>query len=231
MSSLAEVRRGSPPLYMCWGPQTSQCLSSDWWLSVWEILGVHVHGDCWSSHGVALLLNFFQPFPYSPIRVPGEVAWLSKIYQSLGGESQDLKGGTLGEMPNNGERELVESTSKKDRDRVTIPQSGTQTRGYSCLEELQEQKWRRDRGEKRCCDLPKLGSISEGGTRSWHYYWCCGVLTDGSLAWLHSERPNKQLTWDEDIYLHPASGLLLHSWCSSLKKCSYHLHLLEFECL
>ena len=54
-------------------------------------------------------------------------------------------------MPNNGERELVESTSKKDRDRVTIPQSGIQTRGYSCLEELQEQKWR---------------SISEGGTRS-----------------------------------------------------------------
>jgi hypothetical protein len=27
----------------------------------------------------------------------------------------------------------------------------------------------------------------------WHCYWYCGVLADRSLAWLPSERPNKQL--------------------------------------
>ena len=43
-------------------------------------------------------------------------------------DSQDSKGGTLDEMPNSGERELVESTSSRKtghqvRDGVAIPQS------------------------------------------------------------------------------------------------------------
>lgn len=41
-----------------------------WWLRVWEILGIQVCWDCWSSHGVALLLNLFQTFPNSTTGVP-----------------------------------------------------------------------------------------------------------------------------------------------------------------
>jgi hypothetical protein len=65
-------------------------------------------------------------------------------------ESQDLKGGTLDEMPNNEERELVDSTSsrktgyKVERDGVTIPQSKILTRSYTCLKELQGQRWGRN---------------------------------------------------------------------------------------
>ena len=33
------------------------------WLSAWEISGVQVSWDCWSSHGTALLLSFFHLFP------------------------------------------------------------------------------------------------------------------------------------------------------------------------
>jgi hypothetical protein len=43
----------------------SWCMLSGWWLSVWEILGVQVSWDCWSSYRVALLLSFFQLFPNS----------------------------------------------------------------------------------------------------------------------------------------------------------------------
>ena len=56
-------------------------------------------------------------------------------------DSQDSKGGTLDEMPNIGERELIEPTSSRKsglqvRDGVAIPQSKL-THNYSCLKELQ----------------------------------------------------------------------------------------------
>jgi hypothetical protein len=41
------------------------CMLPGWWSSVWEILGVQVSGDCWSSCRITLLLSFFQPFPNS----------------------------------------------------------------------------------------------------------------------------------------------------------------------
>jgi hypothetical protein len=67
--------------------------------------------------------------------------------RDLGGERISRissKGGTFDEMPNSGERELVESTfSRKTgikwRDGVAIPQSKTLTQ-----KELQGQNWRRD---------------------------------------------------------------------------------------
>ena len=36
-SSFTEARSRSPPLYTCWGPKTSQCMSPGWWLRVREI--------------------------------------------------------------------------------------------------------------------------------------------------------------------------------------------------
>ena len=50
---------------MCWEPHISWYMLPGWWSSVWEILGVQVNWDCWSSYRVALLLIFFQLFPYS----------------------------------------------------------------------------------------------------------------------------------------------------------------------
>jgi hypothetical protein len=36
--------------------------------------------------------------------------------------------------------------------------------------------------ERKSSDWLKLGSISRGSSKAWHYYWCYGVLTDKSLA-------------------------------------------------
>jgi hypothetical protein len=48
---------------------------------------------------------------------------------------------------------------------------------------------------------PNWDSISRGGSKVWHHYWCYGVLIDRSLEWLPSERPSKQLKEsDADIY-------------------------------
>jgi hypothetical protein len=47
---------------------------------------------------------------------------------------------------------------------------------------------------RRSNDQPKSWSSSMEGTKDWHYSWRPGVLTDGTLAWLSSERPKKQLT-------------------------------------
>jgi hypothetical protein len=59
-SSLTESRPGSLLLYMCWGPHISRWMLLGWWLSVWEILGVQVSWDSWSSHRFTLLLSFLQ---------------------------------------------------------------------------------------------------------------------------------------------------------------------------
>jgi hypothetical protein len=64
-SSLPEPRPSSPLLYMCWGPHISWCMLPNWWSSVWEISGVQVNWDCWSSYKVTLLLSCFQHFPNS----------------------------------------------------------------------------------------------------------------------------------------------------------------------
>jgi hypothetical protein len=45
---------------MCKGPYISWCMLPGRWLSVWEISGVQVSWDCRSSHGITLLLSFFQ---------------------------------------------------------------------------------------------------------------------------------------------------------------------------
>jgi hypothetical protein len=75
-SSLNENRPRSSLLYVCWGSHISLCMLSVWWSSVWEISGVQVSWDCWSSYKIALLLSFFQP---SLIQQQGSVAsvhWL-----------------------------------------------------------------------------------------------------------------------------------------------------------
>lgn len=53
--------------------------------------------------------------------------------------------------------------------------------------------------ERRSCDWPNLGSISRGGFKDWHYYWCCGVITDRSLAWLPSESPTN--SWSRQMQI------------------------------
>jgi hypothetical protein len=55
--SLTEARPGSPLLYMCQGSLTIYRMLPDWCLSVWEISGVWVGWDWWSSYGVTLLLS------------------------------------------------------------------------------------------------------------------------------------------------------------------------------
>jgi hypothetical protein len=64
-SSLTKLRPDSPLLYMWQNPDISCCMLPGWWLSVWEISGVQVSWDCWSSYGAALLFSFFQLCPNS----------------------------------------------------------------------------------------------------------------------------------------------------------------------
>lgn len=108
-------------------------------------------------------------------------------------------------MSNSGERELVQPTSSRKTgikwtNGVAIPQSKTLTQNFTCLKEQQGQTWRRDWG-KGGPVTSNFGFISRVDSKAWHYYWCYGVLTD-SLAWLSSERTNKQLTETEtDSYI------------------------------
>jgi hypothetical protein len=59
-SSLNKHRPWSPLLHVCWGPHMSWCMLSVWWSSIWEILGIQINWDCWSSYRIALPLSFFQ---------------------------------------------------------------------------------------------------------------------------------------------------------------------------
>jgi hypothetical protein len=54
--------------------------------------------------------------------------------------------------------------------------------------------------ERWSSDQPNLGSTSRRGSKTWHYYWCYGVLTDKSLAWLSSEA-QEAADWDRSKYL------------------------------
>jgi hypothetical protein len=79
---------------------------------------------------------------------------------------------------------------------------------------LQGQKWRRYWRDSDPVTGPtwnishEVGSrgVGWGGAKTWHYYWCCEVLTDRGLAWLLSERPCLQLI-ETCKYLHPSIGL------------------------
>jgi hypothetical protein len=90
-SSLTEARSDSLLLWMCWEPHVSWCMLPGGWFSIWQISGVQVSWDCWSSYGVALLLSFFQPFPNSTTGVTGFCPWLgaSKSFSCLLGLSRD----------------------------------------------------------------------------------------------------------------------------------------------
>jgi len=90
-SSLTDSRSGSPLLYMCWGLHISWGMLPGWWLSVWELSGVQVSWDCWSSYRVTPLFSFFQLFPNSTTGVISFcplVGWLFELLVgSFGGQS------------------------------------------------------------------------------------------------------------------------------------------------
>jgi hypothetical protein len=102
-------------------------------------------------------------------------------------------GGTLYEMSHSGARELIESTSSG---RTSSGEMGLPSHSQNSDSELflskrtAGTKMEKSLRERRSSNRPKLGSIPWAGTKPWHDYWCHGVLTDRSLAWLSSERPN-----------------------------------------
>ena len=92
---------------------------------------------------------------------------------------------------------------------VAIPQSKILTQNCSCLKELQECRRRIDGGQQGSVSSlywdPVQGEVPRPDTIT----DALGMLTDRSLAWLPSERPNKQLKEaDADIYI----PLMDRSW-------------------
>jgi hypothetical protein len=73
-----ETRQDNSLLHMCWGPWTSPCTLFGWWVSLWELWGVHISWHLWSSYWVAIPLSSFNLSPNSYIWVPS----LSPIFGS-----------------------------------------------------------------------------------------------------------------------------------------------------
>ena len=89
-SSLNEHRPSSPLLYVCWEPHISWCMLPVWWSSVWEISGVQINWDWWSSYKIALFLSFFQPSLIQQQGSAASVHWLGAniciwLFQLLAG--------------------------------------------------------------------------------------------------------------------------------------------------
>jgi hypothetical protein len=62
---------------MCVGSLIStRYLLSVWWSSVWEISGVQINWDCWSSYRITLLLSFFLPSLIQQQGPAASVHWL-----------------------------------------------------------------------------------------------------------------------------------------------------------
>jgi hypothetical protein len=72
-----EVRHGNPLLHMCRGFWSSPCMLFGWWLSLWELPGVHVSWHYCSSYGVATPFSSFSPSSNSPIGAPTFAQWLA----------------------------------------------------------------------------------------------------------------------------------------------------------
>ena len=86
-------------------------------------------------------------------------------------DTQDSKGGALDEMPNSGERELVESTSRR--------KTGHQVEGWGCQPGVKNtdlelflskrttgSKLEKRMRERRSSDQSNLRSISRGGSKA-----------------------------------------------------------------
>ena len=75
----------------------------------------------------------------------------------------------------------IEREGIKWREGLSIPQSKILTQNCFSLKKAAEKRMEKKQRESSS-DWSKLGSISRGCSKVWHFYWCYGVLTDRSLT-------------------------------------------------
>jgi hypothetical protein len=65
--------------------------------------------------------------------------------------------------------------------------------------------------KRRSSDRPKLGSSSGGGSKAWHYYWCCGVLYKQGPIMTALQKSKQAAESVRCRYLHPTNGQKLET--------------------
>jgi hypothetical protein len=98
------------------------------------------------------------------------------------------------------------------RDKDTNLSTKLSIHNSSRIQEIQGQRWSRNRGKQPANNWPNRTPIPWTSTNPWYYQWYSVMLEDRSLAWLSSERLHPAADWDRCRGPESTIGQSLESW-------------------